>query len=97
MNDTGVVLNHTKFFIIPAGGNVGDYDVTITADFLRGIEEKGYISAQQTFQSQYQASILAVQKSVRDQVYEDFKKVSDYGWFVIGFLLFLATVRAFKR
>ena len=97
MNDTGVVLNHTKFFILPVGGNAGDYDVTITADFLRGIEEKGYISAQQTFQSQYQASILAVQKSVRDQVYEDFKKVSDYGWFVIGFLLFLATVRAFKR
>jgi hypothetical protein len=97
MNETGVVLNHTKFFILAAGGNVGDYDVTITADFLRGIEEKGYISAQQTFQSQYQASILAVQKSVRDQVYEDFRKVSEYGWFVIGFLLFLATVRAFRR
>lgn len=97
INDTGVVLNHTKFFILPVGGNAGDYDVTITADFLRGIEEKGYISAQQTFQSQYQASILAVQKSVRDQVYEDFQKVSEYGWFVIGFLLFLATVRAFRR
>lgn len=97
MNDTGVVLNHTKFFILPVGGNVADYDVTVTADFLRGIEEKGYISAQQTFQSLYQASILAVQKSVRDQVYEDFKKVSDYGWFVIGFLVFLATVRAFRR
>ena len=97
MNDTGVVLNHTKFFILPAGGNAADYDVTITADFLRGIQEKGYISAQQTFQSQYQASILAVQKSVRDQVYENFQKVSEYGWFVIGFLLFLATVRAFRR
>ncbi|MFA5861577.1 MAG: hypothetical protein WDA16_07770, partial [Candidatus Thermoplasmatota archaeon] len=97
MNDTGIVLNHTKFFVLSVGANSADYDVTITADFLRGIQEKGYVSAQQTFQSQYQASLLAAQKSVRDQVYEDFKKVSDYGWFVIVFLLFLATVRAFRR
>ena len=97
MNETGVVLNHQKLFILPQGGSTGDYDVSVTADIIRGIEKAGYISAQQTFQSQHQASLLATQKSVRDQVYEDFQKISEYGWFVLGFLLFLATVRAFRR
>ena len=97
MNETGLVLNHVKLYILPQGGAVGDYDVTVTADMIRAIEKNGYTSAQQTFQSQHQSSLLATQKSVRGQVYEDFQKISEYGWFVLGFLLFLATVRAFRR
>ena len=97
MNETGLVLNHLKLYILPQGGAVGDYDVTVTADMIRAIQKNGYTSAQQTFQSQHQSSLLATQKSVRDQVYEDFQKISEYGWFVLGFLLFLATVRAFRR
>ena len=97
MNETGLVLNHLKVYLLPQGGAVGDYDVTVTADMIRAIQKNGYTSAQQTFQSEHQASLLATQKSVRDQVYEDFQKISEYGWFVLGFLLFLATVRAFRR
>ena len=32
-----------------------------------------------------------------DDTRKDFQKISEYGWFVLGFLLFLATVRAFRR
>ena len=97
MNETGVVLQHTKLFLLPQGASHSQYDVVVTQDMIRAIQEKGYISAQQTFQSAHQASLLAAQKSVRDQVYEDFQKISEYGWFFLGFLLFLATVRAFRR
>ena len=97
MNETGIVLKHEKLFIIPQGGSTSTYDVVVTADMIRAIQQEGYVSAQQTFQSEFQASLLLTQKSIRDQVYEDFQKISDYGWFVLGFLLFLATVRAFRR
>lgn len=97
MNETGIVLKHEKLFILPQGGSTSQYEVVVTADMIRAIQQEGYVSAQQTFQSEFQASLLLTQKSIRDQVYEDFQKISDYGWFVLGFLLFLATVRAFRR
>lgn len=96
MNETGNLLAAQKAFLLVQGESTTKYDATLTPDILRSIEQDGYKSALAAFQTQYQASILAQQKSVKDEMYDNFQKINDYGWVVLGFLLFLATIRAFR-
>lgn len=97
INDTGIVLGYSKFFLEPVGTSWTTDDFTITSDMLQGISQAGYTSAQQAYQQSFQASILAQQKTVRDQVYDDFQTIHNYGFVFIVLLGILAIVRAFRR
>lgn len=97
MNETGNVLAYRKFFLSPQGTNFATYDAAITGDIVESIEDSGYRSASQVYETQYQASIIAAQRTIRDQVYEDFEKVHKYAPLAIVFLLVLAVIRAVRR
>ena len=97
INDTGAVLGYSKFFLEPSGTSWTQDDFTITSDLISGISQNGYTSAQQAYQQAFQASILAQQKTVRDQIYDDFQNVHNYGIVFVVLLGILAVVRAFRR
>ncbi|MEA3201895.1 MAG: hypothetical protein QOE90_3323 [Thermoplasmata archaeon] len=97
MNETGTIIAYQKAFLEPSDVNWTQDDVSITPDVLRRISTTGYQSASESFQADLQASLLQERRTTRDMIYEDFQNVHNYGWWFVGLLFVLATIRAFRR